>query len=540
MIDGTQKHADGRILNMQGECVGRWDDNVHGVRQWALSHNQDPDIAENAWRQSSQSHRPVVIRVEGYYEANKHRRGGGQNWLRVLVAFGQYRERNIKPYSAAEAWESAKVWDGWKEVAQALEKLEDTNYEYAHGYDPQASAYQQDGTDGYVAPDDPRWGNERQAEGDAGSQIAPEHVERFVAYLERERDLVAKECGSAHPAVKCKVYEAYIEDVRSGERVHSQIMFNYEQFLGWLRGEYGQRTAAETTLWADGTEDDHTDLAADDPTPPAEKPPGPDAAYKADQAAYAEEVKQFQAARDAGDPDAQQGFDEWKRLQTPEGKLFRSNGIYVEDARTGCIIPNDRVFQRRDELTADNVRYRLSAEGVPDGIRFISWLALNYEGCLCTLPHNTETKTRMVPAEEVQDLIWAGHRVLTHKEYAKNQRVIGAREDRFENFRLWAQYSPSGKLLGVCPTQGDPSDGKWKHNEELFARLHGHTSEEIAPVDAPVNIANAIQAGDWAEVARLARERAAHGNARRADRQAPGGLPDAGRFERWRLHDYDR
>ncbi len=487
-----RKHKDGHILDDRGNRAGRWDDNVHGVRQWAMSHNKDMDEAEEAWRRSGQSHRPVVKRVEGYYEANKHRadRNHGENWLRVLVAFGQYQERGIKPYSAAEAWESAKIWGGWKEVAQALEGLESANFEFAHGYDPAGSVYVQDGTDGYVAPDDERWGNERQAEDDNASQIAPEHVDRFCEYLERERALVAKECGTGHPAIKCEVYEAYIEDVRSGERVHSQIMFNYEQFLGWLRGEYGQRTADEKTLWADGRVDDHGAAHA---------------AYKAEQDAYAAEVERFQAAREAGDPNAQQGFDEWRRENRA---LFQFNGTYVMDTRTGCYISFDKVAKQRGELTAENVRYRLDCDR-PDGIRQISWLALNYEGCLCWLPHYDEEradKTRMIPAEKVPDLIAEGWQVLTAEEYAENQRTKHSREDRFSAFRLYVQYDPQGNPLGVCPTQGD--SGAWKHNAELFVRLHGHAVEEIAPVDAPVEIANAIQAGDWAEVARLAQGRA--------------------------------
>lgn len=391
-----RKHADGHTLNDKGERVGRWDDNVHGVRQWAISHNEDPDKAEEAWRQSGESHRPVVKRVESYYEANRHRadRGYGMNWLRVLVAFGQYRERGLKPYSAAEAWESAKKWRGWEEVAQALEGLESANYEFAHGYDPKASAYQQEGTkDGYIAPDSDRWlGGPRQAEQDA----------------------------------------------------------------------------------------------------------------------YVEEVQRFQAERNAGEPGAQQGFDEWKRLQSPSGQLFPFNGIYIEDSRTGCFINADKVAQRRDELTADNVRYRLDCDR-PDGVRQISWLALNYEGCLCWLPEYDKEKketTRIVPAEEVPELIYEGWRILTHKEYNKNQRVTGAKDDKFSAFKLWVQYSPKDRPLGVCPTQGDSSDGKWKHNEDLFIRLHGHPVEEIAPVDAPIDIANAILAGNWAEVARLAEKKA--------------------------------
>ena len=515
----TRKHADGHILNAKGERIGRWDDNVHGVRQWAITKGEDPDKAEAKWRTAFRAEHGgpgdiIVKKVEGYYESNKNRadRGHGENWLRVLVAFGQYQERGLKPYSAAEAWESAKKWGGWKEIAQCLERLEAANYAFAHGYDPKAGVYQQDGTDGYVAPDDERWGNDRHSEDEASSassspqgapetppeasQIAPEHVDRFCEYLERERALVAHECGSQHPAIKCGTYEAYIEDVRSGERVHSQIMFNYNQFLEWLRGERGQRTADDTNVWADGTvEDLNAPLDAEE------------AADKAEQDAYAEEVKQFQAARDAGDEDAQQGFDEWRHRKDNPDSPFGNNGVYVLDKRTGCYISHDKVYRQRHELTSKNVRYRLSRH--PDGMVQISWLALNYEGCLCFLPHNTETKTRMVPAEEVRKLIVDGWRVLTHKQYCKNQSGMGAKHDKFESFCLWAQYSPKGDPLGICPTQGDSSDGKWKHDDELWANiLTSHQVEEIAPVDAPVDVANAILAGDWAEVARLAQRRA--------------------------------
>ena len=370
----TRNHVDGRILDERGRTVGRWDDNEDGIRQWAIAKGLDPD-AEVEKRLGGASAVPpsLVDTVRGYYESNKDRadRGHGENWLRVLVAFGARQETGLKPYTAAEARESEKIWSGWKPVREALERLEA-----------------------------------------AGSPVAG-----------------------------------------------------------------GADAAPEQT------------------------------SYKAEQDAYAEEVERFQEARDAGGPDAQQGFDEWRRLQSPNGALFPFNGTYVEDTRTGCFIAYDQVARRRDELTADNVRYRLSRH--PDGMVQISWLALNYEGCLCLLPHNTETETRMVPAEEVPDLIWAGWRILTHKEYCKNQRVMGARDDKFTAFKLWAQHSPDDKPLGICPTQGDSSldGGVWKHNAELFARLHGHAVEEIAPVDAPVGIANAIQAGDWAEVARLAQER---------------------------------
>ena len=511
-----QKHVGGHILDDRGNRAGRWDDNVHGVRQWAMSHGTDMDEAEEAWRRSGQSHRPVVKRVEGYYEANKHRadRGHGENWLRVLVAFGQYQERGIKPYSAAEAWESAKVWGGWEEVAQALEGLESTNFEFAHGYDPAAGAYAQDGTDGYVAPDDERWGNERQAEDDNASQIAPEHVDRFCEWLERERALVAKECGSGHPAIKCEVYEHYIEDVRSGERVHSQIMFNYEHFLGWLRGEYPQRTAKETSLWADGREEDHTQLSADDAP--------------------------------ALDP------------------AFTFDGTFITDTRAGVVIPFDKVAERRDELTKENVRYRLDTDA-PDRVRRLSWLALNHEGCWGALPHNTETKTRMVPAEEVPSLIRAGTVApVTEHPFAapnrleipfrfSNDSCVGeawsyhengirdggqdylddpvwlrwlkavdatdadvrplARKDVNIKQEVWMGWHKFGAALTsylAAKRRWDSNGGRtdaevqvdWaKRTQEILARA-------VADAPTPEDIEAAMKAGDWHKVAELAKAKA--------------------------------
>ena len=273
----------------------------------------------------------LIKTVRGYYMANKNKKSRGENWLRVLIAFGVAAHETLTPYTAEEARNSEKVWSGWRPVRIALEDLE--------------------------------------------------------------------------------------------------------------RGDDSAQSSSD---------------------------------YKAEQDAYAEEVERFQAARDNGDPDAQLGFDEWKRRES--GTLFPFNGTYVEDARTGCLIAFDKVASRRDELTAENVRYRLDCDR-PDGIRQISWLALNYEGCLCWLPHYDKEKaekTRMIPAEEVPDLIWSGWRVLTKEEYAENQRVHHSRDDKFSAFKLWVQHSPNDTPLGVCPTQAN--SGKWEHNEELFSRLREHVA----------------------------------------------------------------
>lgn len=46
----TRKAADGTVINDRGEVVGRWDDNEDGIRQWAISHGEDPDYAVRVWR----------------------------------------------------------------------------------------------------------------------------------------------------------------------------------------------------------------------------------------------------------------------------------------------------------------------------------------------------------------------------------------------------------------------------------------------------------------------------------------------------------
>ena len=478
---GTQRHRDGRLIDADtGETIGYWLDDEHQVRQDAITRGEDPDAATEAMR-ARLAEEPLVDKVRRWAGEKHPGAAHVRRWNPVLAALGYDTGERAMTLAEAEANLARFLPRRWRPVVDAMRQMAEAPGRAvervgAHGSPEQA-----------IADAEAEMRGETR-EGAETSQIDPEHVDRFCEWLMRERDLVAKECGAGHPTVKHRIHDHYIEDVRSGERVHSQIMFCYDQFTGWLRGEYGQRTARETTLWADGTEDDHSE-----------------AAYKAEQDAYAEEVKRFQAAREAGAEDAQQGFDEWRR---PNRELFPFNGTYVEDTRTGCFIAYDQVARRREELTAENVRYRLDTER-PDGVRQISWLALNYEGCLCELPHSQEARTRMVPAEEVPDLIRAGHRILTAKEYAHNQRTLHARDDKFTAFRLWAQLHPvDGRYLGICPTQGDSSDGQWQHNAELFARLHGHAAELRVKVAAPEDIAAAIAAGDWTTVARLAEARA--------------------------------
>ena len=74
----------------------------------------------------------LLATVEGYYEHNQNRPPGyGENWFRVLVAFGVQTadawtatSRTIMPMTAADAREREAKWSGWGPMAEALECLE--------------------------------------------------------------------------------------------------------------------------------------------------------------------------------------------------------------------------------------------------------------------------------------------------------------------------------------------------------------------------------------------------------------------------------
>ena len=68
----------------------------------------------------------MLAKVRHYYDINKHRAPGhGQNWKRVLVAFGDVEDSNLTAMTAASARERETRWRGWKPVRKALECIED-------------------------------------------------------------------------------------------------------------------------------------------------------------------------------------------------------------------------------------------------------------------------------------------------------------------------------------------------------------------------------------------------------------------------------
>ena len=67
----------------------------------------------------------LLNKVRHYYDINKHRAPGyGQNWRRVLLAFGDLWDADLTPFTAAEAKVRESRWFGWKPVRVALECIE--------------------------------------------------------------------------------------------------------------------------------------------------------------------------------------------------------------------------------------------------------------------------------------------------------------------------------------------------------------------------------------------------------------------------------
>ncbi len=66
----------------------------------------------------------LIQTVRDYYDENVAAGRTGNNWLRVLIAFGVETHDELSPMSAAEARERVSRWGGWRPIAEALEQLE--------------------------------------------------------------------------------------------------------------------------------------------------------------------------------------------------------------------------------------------------------------------------------------------------------------------------------------------------------------------------------------------------------------------------------
>ena len=66
----------------------------------------------------------IVDTVRGYWQGNLNKPNKGENWRRVLIAFGVEEDDGAGPFTVAEALKGEKQWSGWKPVREELERLE--------------------------------------------------------------------------------------------------------------------------------------------------------------------------------------------------------------------------------------------------------------------------------------------------------------------------------------------------------------------------------------------------------------------------------
>ena len=67
----------------------------------------------------------LLSTVRYYYQANQDRAPHyGENWKRVLIAFGDVQDGNLTPFTAAEAQANEQRWGGWRPIRTALECIE--------------------------------------------------------------------------------------------------------------------------------------------------------------------------------------------------------------------------------------------------------------------------------------------------------------------------------------------------------------------------------------------------------------------------------
>ena len=66
----------------------------------------------------------IVDTVRGYWQANLNKPNKGENWRRVMIAFGAEEDDGAGPFTVTEALDSEQIWSGWRPIREELERLE--------------------------------------------------------------------------------------------------------------------------------------------------------------------------------------------------------------------------------------------------------------------------------------------------------------------------------------------------------------------------------------------------------------------------------
>ena len=111
--------ADGSVTATVGSGTGYTVSSSAGAATVAVSDDDDPPAVQDCVSDS------LLATVRHYYDVNRNRSPNyGENWKRVLVAFGDVEDDLLLPYTAEEAQQSEQRWSGWKPIREALECIE--------------------------------------------------------------------------------------------------------------------------------------------------------------------------------------------------------------------------------------------------------------------------------------------------------------------------------------------------------------------------------------------------------------------------------
>ena len=251
-VRSVRKHVDGRILNERGEAVGRWDDNEDGIRQWATAKGLDADTeVERRLKAPSppaSTGNPLIDQVLTW-AAEQPGTDHEDRWLRAAAGMGL--DNGHEPMTAREASEhSVRFWaKRWDPVARAIR---DREIDFTGGSSTAEAQLEETLKVINARPDvEVRKYNPETETLEVLSPVtvtqpvftvAPEYQDGFIEYLQVERGWAEANNGKGHPVVKHDVFGKMIEMVKAGES-GSDIKNQYDQFLNWMDGKFGQSRA---------------------------------------------------------------------------------------------------------------------------------------------------------------------------------------------------------------------------------------------------------------------------------------------------------
>ena len=127
--DDSTDEADGSITATIDTGTGYTVSSTAGAATVAVS---DDDIYTWTPQATGCISEVLLANVRYYYNANKNKPPNyGENWKRVLIAFGDVQDDQLTPFTVADAWRSEQQWLGWNPIRTALTCLQNFDYDSA-------------------------------------------------------------------------------------------------------------------------------------------------------------------------------------------------------------------------------------------------------------------------------------------------------------------------------------------------------------------------------------------------------------------------